>query len=179
MNEIWKDIKGYEGLYQVSNLGRVRSVDRYVKQKEGFYQYIKGRIRKSKLNNGGYMLVSLSKDNKGKTFLIHRLVAQAFIPNSENKPQVNHIDENPCNNCVDNLEWCDAKYNCNYGNHSEKLSKAFKRKVAQYTLDGIYVKTWNSYKEAGLALNINRGNISNCVNNRCKSCGGYIWKKVA
>lgn len=116
MNEIWKDIEGYEGLYQVSNLGRVRSVDRI----GGRGRRFNGRILKPKVKTGGYLLVNFSKEGKRKMFSVHRLVAQAFIPNPEGLPQINHKDENPSNNRVENLEWCDGKYNCNYGIRNER-----------------------------------------------------------
>ena len=111
MEEQWKDIiiekngvtYDYTGLYQVSNLGRVRSLGNDKTRKE--------RILKPKINNKGYLQVILCKNGKVKTFLVHRLVATAFIPNPDNLPVVNHRDENPLNNCVDNLEWCTQKYN--------------------------------------------------------------------
>lgn len=113
MIEIWKDITGYEGLYQVSNLGRVKST-----------QYFHGtneRILKPISTHNGYFRVHLRKDGKLKTFKIHRLVAEAFIPNPDNLPQINHKDEDKTNNRVDNLEWCSARYNCNYGGRNELI----------------------------------------------------------
>ncbi len=107
--EIWKDIKGYEGLYQVSNLGNVKSL----KINKNLSYRKSGRDR-------AYLTVSFRKDNASKSYYIHRLVAQTFIPNPENKPQVNHKDENTMNNCVDNLEWCTTRYNINYGTRSLK-----------------------------------------------------------
>ena len=110
MKEIWKDIKGYEGLYQVSNLGRVKRVTT-------------GRVLKQFPNKQGYLLVSLCKTGKQKSFAIHRLVAQAFILKPENKPEVNHIDEDKTNNMVSNLEWCTRVENNNYGTRTERISK--------------------------------------------------------
>ena len=107
-----KDIRGYEGLYGITMTGRVWSYRR------------KKFLRPQK--KSGYMLVGLRKDGKQKWFLIHRLVAETYIPNPDNKPQVGHIDENPENNCWDNLYWTTAKNNCNYGSHNEKISKALK-----------------------------------------------------
>lgn len=107
MEEIWKDIEGYEGLYQISNIGRVWSVGKEIYKKAGLI--------------GSYLSVSLNKDGHLKNFLIHRLVAKAFIPNPLNLPQVNHIDEDKLNNRADNLEWCTAKYNCNYGGRNSKI----------------------------------------------------------
>ena len=110
MEEIWKDIKGYECIYQVSNLGNVKSLDRL--STNG--RRLKGKLL-AKTNSKGYIKVTLTNKNKSDNRDIHRLVAQAFIPNPENKPQVNHIDEDKTNNTVDNLEWCTAKENINHG----------------------------------------------------------------
>lgn len=121
--EIWKDIKGYEGLYQVSNKGRVKSLGNNKTRKE--------KILSLKPNNKGYIRVTLYKNNIKKHFSVHRLVAEAFIPNPDNLPQVNHIIddfEHRSDNRVENLEWCTAEYNSNYGTHNEKLSKSLKGK---------------------------------------------------
>lgn len=110
--EIWKDFKGYEGLYQVSNLGRVKSLERTFLDKIGHKQHIKERILKPKTDRNGYLRVGLSNGNgKPKTLSVHRLVCQAFHKNPENKPSVNHIDENKVNNTASNLEWCTVKEN--------------------------------------------------------------------
>lgn len=110
MKEEWKDIPGYEGLYQISNLGRVKSLARKVKTKNGNYQGYNEKILKTRKK--GYCIVSLCKDRKIKGMQVHRLVAEAFIPNPENKPYVDHIDTNPQNNNVNNLRWCTQKENC-------------------------------------------------------------------
>lgn len=108
-NEIWKNIEGYDGLYQVSNMGRVRSM--------GLDKWHRGRVLKQQLDSlGRYFLVILRKNNRGNHHLVHRLVAQAFHENPTNLPQVNHKDENTQNNHSCNLEWCSAKYNTNYLN---------------------------------------------------------------
>lgn len=111
MIEEWRKIVGYEGLYEVSSLGRVRSLDRYLKNGHCSYRLHKGKVLSPAKNTNGYFSVCL----QGKRFMIHRLVAQAFIPNIDNLPQVNHKDEDKANNSVDNLEWCDNIYNMNYG----------------------------------------------------------------
>ena len=111
MIEEWRPIEGYEGLYEVSSYGRVRSLDKYVKSGYGSYRLRKGKILSPGIRPDGYLVVSLQY----KMFRVHRLVAQAFILNPDNLPQVNHKDENKANNRVDNLEWCDSKYNNNYG----------------------------------------------------------------
>lgn len=115
--EIWKDILGYEGLYQVSSYGRVRSLDRYDERN----RFLRGRILKLHTLRRGYLDVRLCSNGKVKSFLVHRLVAEIFIPNPDNLPQVNHRDENPSNDNVDNLEWCDGKYNVNYGTRIDRI----------------------------------------------------------
>ena len=111
MKELWKDIKGYEGCYQVSNLGRIKSLDRMTNNQYGEY-FMKGRILKNSIiKDKGYCRVSLNNGNGKISTRVHRLVAEAFIPNPENKPEVNHKDGNKLNNCVSNLEWCTNKEN--------------------------------------------------------------------
>ncbi len=121
--EIWKEIKGYEGLYEVSDLGRVRSLDRYVSYVNGQKHLHKGKVLSPGVSNG-YLQVSLCKNGEIKHPLVHRLVADAFIPNPDNLPQVNHKDENPSNNMVVNLEWCSSEYNINYGGRTQKATDA-------------------------------------------------------
>ena len=127
-NEIWKDIKGYEGYYQISSFGRVRGLDRYVKQGDRTIM-LKSKILKPRYDSGKYLRVILTKNAIAKGFSIHRLVAQHFIPNPDNLPEVNHKDENKENNNVDNLEWCTSKYNTNYGTRTERASKTATGKI--------------------------------------------------
>ena len=109
--EIWKPVVGYEGLYEVSNLGRVRSLDRY----DSRNHFRKGRIMKQSYCSKGYLTIDLCLNRKNKKCLVHRLIAQAFIPNPDNLPEINHKDEDKTNNSVENLEWCDRSYNNTYG----------------------------------------------------------------
>ena len=121
MEEIWKPVIGYEGLYEVSNLGRVRSIDRLVKYSNGQIHLHKGRMLSPGLvHKLGYLQVALCNNGKIKHKMVYRLVAEAFLPNPDNLPQVNHRDENPFNNCVENLEWCTIEYNINYGTRTQK-----------------------------------------------------------
>ena len=158
MNEIWRDIKDYEGLYQVSNLGKIKSLKR---------QGTNGGILKAVKTKNGYLHIELSKNKKLRTFSVHRLVTEAFIENTENKPQVNHKDGDKTNNCVSNLEWCTAQYNIDYSNS---------KRVNQYDKQGNFIKTWKSMKEAERELNICNSNISRCCNGKAKTTGGYIWR---
>ena len=122
MQEIWKDIVGYENLYQISNLGRVKSVEKYVNSCLKYNPTIKRKEKMLKqYNKSGYLQVALSKNGIKTYFLVHRLVAQAFIDNPNNFPQINHKNEIKNDNRVENLEWCDRKYNCNYGNRNSKI----------------------------------------------------------
>ena len=117
MIEEWRPIEGYEGLYEVSNTGRVRSLDKY----DSMNRFLRGRILRLFTDGLGYLRAQLYSNSKRKSFLVHRLVAQAFILNPDNLPQVNHRDENPSNDNVDNLEWCDGKYNVNYGTRRDRI----------------------------------------------------------
>lgn len=163
MQEIWIDIKEYEGLYQVSNLGRVKSL-----------LFNKEKILKPALNERGYLHIILNKDKTHKTFRVHRLVANAFIPNPQNKPQVNHIDGNKHNNEVNNLEWCSSKENIEHA-YLNKLSKN-KKTILQYDMNDIFIKEWDGLREAARSLNISKSSIYNCCRHKMKSAGGFIWK---
>ena len=161
MEEIWRPINGYQGLYGVSDQGRVRSL-----------KFGKERILKPRRTPQGYLLVCLCKNGEIKQCLVHRLVSQTFIPNPDNLPQVNHKDENKENNSVQNLEWCDGKYNINYGTRTQRISKP----VLQFTKDGEFVKEWRSSSEIEMNLGYSKCNISKCCNGRYKSAYDYIWK---
>ena len=212
IKEVWRDIPNYEGLYQISNYGRVQSFER---------NGTKGGILKSAKTKLGYMRVNLCKNNLHKSFSVHRLVALVFIPNPDNLPCVNHKDENKENNHVENLEFCSYIYNVNYGSRNERASKIlsekysgenhnwygkhhteeskqkiseahkgkklteetkqklkdyFSKPILQYTKEGVFIKEWESGKQASEILNINYCGINNCCNGRTQSSGGFIWK---
>lgn len=161
MKEIWKKIKGFEN-YEISTLGRVKSLKNNI-------------ILKQKFNkSNGYMQVTLYNNGEGKTFSVHRLVGNAFIKNPKNLPQINHIDQTKVNNIVSNLEWCTARYNCNYGTKTENL----KKRTNQYTRDGKLIKTWGSLCEIEEKLGFYESNISACCNGRLKSAYNFIWRFV-
>ena len=177
--EIWKDIKGYEGLYQVSNLGRVKSLERTVIDKIGHKHPIKERILKPRTDGRGYLIVDLRNGSeKGKNYKVHRLVCEAFHENPENKPCVNHIDENKANNVASNLEWCTYEENNNHGTHNERMAKAKSKPVAQYTLDGELVKIWQSTMEVQRHLGFPNQHISAVARGKRKTAYGYVWKYV-
>ena len=129
-SEIWKDVAGYEGLYKVSNKGNVYSVAR----KDSRWHRRGGQRLKPVYDRGGYLIVSLYKNGKSKTKKVHRLVAEAFIPNPNGLPQVNHRDKNKVNNNVENLKWCDARYNSNHGTRNEKVTQVLSKKSELLTL---------------------------------------------
>lgn len=168
MKEIWKDIKNFEGLYQISNYGRVKSLPK--KRNSKFNN--KEIILKQFKNTNGYFQIDLWKNNKGKHILVHKLVAQTFLKNPNHYPFVNHKDENKLNNCVNNLEWCNAKYNCNYGTRNLRLSKP----VFCIELN----KKYKSIKKASEELSIQQAHISGCckMKKHYKTAGGYHWQYV-
>jgi hypothetical protein len=165
MKEIWKAVDGYEGLYEVSNLGRVKSM-RYANSNSS-----NPRVLKSPITKGGYPHVGLYKNKKPITRNVHCLVASAFIPNPNNYPTINHIDEDKTNNNVDNLEWCTQEENNNHGTRVEKISK----KTYQYTMDNKLVKIWDSTQEAHRNGYLS-SQISRCCNGIIKQHHGYIWR---
>ena len=158
MREEWRDIKGYEGKYMVSNLGRVKSLNYSNTGKEG--------ILNARDNGKGYLRVILWKDGKDKKYRINRLVAQAFIPNPDNLPEVNHKDEDKTNNRVENLEWCSRQYNVEYSQG--------KAVIGINKVSGLIVE-FPSAREAERQIGINSRNICACLKGRQKSTGGYYW----
>lgn len=184
--EVWKDIKDYEGLYQVSNLGRVRSLDHYSKHCKSGTQFVKGKILKGGECGFGYRKVFLCKDGIIKSAIVHRLVAEVFIPNLNNLPEVNHINECKWDNTVWNLEWCPVDYNRSYGTRVKRETKTKQQKygkpVCQYTLDGQFVAEYPCLREAERQTGIRRTNITGCCKGidyqgfNIKQAGGYIWK---
>lgn len=166
MIEVWADIKGYEGLYQVSNLGRVKSLPR-----RGTYST--PHILTPSEDKSGYLLIGLVKNSIRKTKRIHRLVAEAFIDNPDKLAEINHIDENKHNNHVSNLEWCTHQYNINYGSRTEKTQKP----VMQFNKAGVLLATYKGLNEIKKALKIkNISNISDVCKGKRKSAYGYVWK---
>ena len=165
--EIWKDIKAYEGLYQVSNLGRVKSLSKQIIRKNGRKQTFKEKILNQGLSKNGYLSVSLFKKGHGKTYTIHRLVAEAFIKNKNNYKCINHKNENKLDNNVDNLEWCSYKYNNQY---NDKM-KHRRINVLQFTKENNFIKKWNGITNIEKELGINRNNITSVCKGKRKYAG--------
>lgn len=182
--ETWKDIEGFENLYQISSNGKIKSLNYRHTGKE---RIIKPYYRKN------YHIIRLYKEGKMKRFLVHRLVAMAFIPNPNNYPCVNHKDENPSNNYIENLEWCTYQYNLNYGTRNERASKtkkdkkqtkeqiekrakAHQKSIVQLDKNNNFIIEWQSATQASNELNIDSSSITKCCKNKLKTCGGYIWR---
>ena len=163
--EIWKDIKNYEGIYQINNFGKIKSA-----YKKG--NNCNNKILKVSYTYNGYERVGLSKNNKTKKYLVHRLVAETFIPNPNNYPCINHKDENKQNNNINNLEWCTRSYNINYGNRNNNLNK----EVWQYDLKGNFIKKWKSTMEIQRSLGYKNQNISSACRGKSRTAYNYIWK---
>lgn len=177
--EEWRDIPGYDGYYQISNQGRVRSKDRYARVCGGGQRLVKGRVMALTKATNGYPMINLSYKRVLSHHLVHRLVAQAFIPNPNNYPQVNHKDENITNNCVDNLEWCTAKYNANYGTRNQRCNEKVKKKpVKQIDLDGNVVRVFCSIKEAMRTTGADESQIIRCCTGRNNTARGFRWEYV-
>lgn len=184
--EEWRPVVGYEGLYEVSSFGRIKRLEHMILLKNG-HRKIKEIIMSPSNNSRGYQHVNLSKNKIKQTNLLHRLVAEAFIPNPDNLPCINHKDENKLNNFVfvnpdgsvdlekSNLEWCTYQYNNTYGNRLKKSTNKRSKPVLQYTLDGEFVREWPSASEAG-RNGYKQQAIVKCCNNTLKKHHGYIFK---
>lgn len=172
MKEIWKDIEGYEGLYQISNFGKVKSFrpwNRSFGEKE--------RILKPTINANGYEQVTLYRSQSDRhKFLVHRLVAKAFIENPEHLEAVNHKDENPRNNQVYNLEWCTLSYNNAYGTARVRGSITKGQRVQQLTVNGVLLATYESLQIASEITGIRKHAIKDCCSGHCQTGHGYVWR---
>lgn len=157
--EEWRTIEGFEN-YEVSNLGRVRRVE-YIKQREDF---------------NGYPIVNLYKGGEGKTAKVHRLVAQAFIPNPNNLPQVNHINEVKTHNIVTNLEWCSQQYNNSWGTRLDRIAAKHCKPIQQLSTDGTLIEEFDSTYDAQAKLDISNSNICACLKGRRRMAGGFLWR---
>lgn len=184
MSEIWKDIKGYEGFYQVSNLGNVRSVDRVVKHPRYGERKEKGRLLKPRKvsKNGRYLTVLLCKNGKQVNHRVHRLVAEAFIPNEYNKREVNHIDGNRENNRADNLEWVTREENMRHAFNTGLAKRETYIEANRPNMKRVYCSngvTYESINAAARSLGLNTGGISSVINGSRNHCGGYTFQLVS
>lgn len=170
MEEIWKNIKGYSN-YMVSNKGNVKSLN--------YRRTGREKILKPSVDKIGYMFIGLHKNGVQKNYLVHRLVAKAFIQNQSNLPQVNHKDENKQNNCVENLEWCDQKYNNNFATRTERMVEKMSKPILQInkTTNEI-IAEYPSLREVERQLGISNSTISKCCNNKLhyNTAGGFKWQ---
>lgn len=173
--EEWKDIKGFEGLYQISNLGNVKSLNYHMTGKEQI-------LKQEHSDARGYKRITLSKDGKTIRVLVHRLVWESFNGDIPEGYQINHLDENPCNNNLENLNLVTPQENLNYGKHNQNISlslinnKVLSRVVKQYDLDGNFIKEWPSLSEIKRQLNYSVGNIFKCCQGKYKQAYKYIWR---
>jgi hypothetical protein len=184
-SEQWRDIVGYEKLYQVSSEGNVRGLNRMVSNKDNTNKNIKGIDIKGAYTPSGYKMVSLSKNGEIRSYTIAQLVAQAFIPNPENKPEVDHINGDRTDNRVENLRWCTHKENMNNPITIERLKEARKeftgkfnprsKQVLQFTSEGDFVQLWDNAVEVQRKLKIWASMICNCCNGKRQTAGGYKW----
>ena len=165
MEEVWKDVKGYEGRYKVSNTGKV-------------YSLISNKILALRINKAGYSQINLYKDCDRKMFSIHRLVAQAFVPNPDNKPQINHIDEDKPNNNFNNLEWVTSKENNNHGTRLYRSAMKKRRAILCKNIESGEFIIYDSQISASHDLLIERTNINNTLRGRQKTTGGYTFEYI-
>lgn len=185
ISEVWEDVKGFEGLYQVSNFGNVKSLPKLLSRLGKSQFMTKVKILKPGYDKDGYLHVGLFKDKKAHRNKVHRLVAMAFIDNPENKPEVNHIDGNKQNNNVWNLEWCTKSEN---GIHAYRVLKRkstfcgktgilhrLSKPVLQFDLNGNFIAEYESRGDASRKTNIQSSNIGMCCRGEYKTAGGYKW----
>ena len=182
IEEIWKDIdwiEGFEGLYQVSNLGRVKSLDRIITFKDGRIRKFKGKILKQNHDKDGYLMVSLVKNGNYKYVKVHRLVGQAFIKNIYNKPYIDHIDTDKTNNVFYNLRWVTQKENVNNPitkQHAKNSRPKEKIKLRKKIFCNELNMEFDSLQEAVETLDLNYGHLSECLSGKRKKHKGYTWK---
>lgn len=175
MDEIWKDVPDYIGIYQISNLGNARSLDRYVKHPKKGYRLVKGIDIKQSPASSGYNAFSLCKEGTQKTILTHLLVAKLFVDNPNNKPYVNHIDGDKTNCKSDNLEWCTPKENYDHS-VANKLQGYRKTPILQLDLNGNLIKEYESQIKAEEETKICRKQINNCAKNKQPTAKGFKWQ---
>ena len=172
--EEWRDVCGYEGIYQVSNLGRIRSLDRYCRGMNGCKIFHHGKILSQSTQKNGYKYIHLKLDGTQKSCRVHRIVAEAFVDNPNGYAEVNHIDENKANNRADNLEWCTRSYNCSYGSGLSVRASKCSKPCIQYK-DGVEIARYPSIAEASRRTGIVFSCIQACVSGKGKTTHGFTW----
>lgn len=194
MVEEWKTIPCFQGLYEASNLGRIRSIDRVVRRNGLTSKSLKGKILSPNTQKNGYKVVALSKQGKTQSFRVHRLVALAWLPNPDNLTEVNHLNENKADNSVANLSWVSHRENANYGTRirrciSNRDQSGVRngmfgkigglnpnaKEVIKLSMDGDFIAEYPSLLEASKSANCTRASIRNNIKGRTKHCGGYKW----
>lgn len=183
MNEIWKDIRGFEGIYQVSNKGRVRSLDRIIHQPGKFggdtIHIYPGKLLVLGRNPRGYLHIDLHYKQRIERHSVHRLVALHFLPLVEGKPFINHLDSNPENNTVENLEWCTQSENIQYAYDTGRKVPPHQRPIGQYTEDMKLIKVWESSAQIGREIpNLSRENVLKVCWGQRKHAGGFRWAYI-
>lgn len=173
IQEIWEPISGYEGLYEVSNLGNVRSVDRVVISSRQVNRRLKGKLLSPSINNRGYQYVNLVKGGRSKSVTIHKLVALAFIPNPKDKPCIDHINAIRTDNRSENLRWCSHRENQNF---PIATSKRKVTRVNMYTKKGEFVKQFKSITDAEREIGVSHSNICASCAGRRNEAGGFKWE---
>ena len=177
-NEVWKNIKFFEkgvlydytGIFQVSNYGRIKFLERI----DSNNHLVKEKIKKQRTDKDGYKITTLTYNNVRKDFKVHRLVAYMFLTKQKQFNIVNHKDENKANNHVNNLNWTCNRENINYGKRNKKISKP----INQYDLDGNFIRTWDSIHQVEKTIGYDSSSICKCLKNKTKTSYGYIWKYI-
>ena len=175
MMEVWKSVPGYEGFYEVSSLGMVRSLPHPIRKRRGNFivtEMYEGKILKQYANHKGYLMVRMYKNGLSHDFPVHHLVLLSFVPNPENLPQVNHKDEDKKNNRVENLEWCTNDYNRVYGSGRLRSTKP----IFQFSRTMELIRKYESTISASRETGITASNINACLKNRRPTAGGFVWQ---
>lgn len=176
--EIWKDIPQFSGLYEASNYGRIRRTERYIVRNNGNPLFLKERIMKQVKKSNGRMYVNLYKDGKKYCKTVHRLVMSAHVPNPEHLEHINHKDEDPTNNRLDNLEWCTEWYNHHYGTKIERVAQKQCKPINCYDIDGNFIKTYDSIKEASKDLGEDASKITKICKHKWKNSTKYLFEYI-
>lgn len=181
MNEIWRPVRGLEDLFEVSNKGRIKRRKRLVKYSDGSVHLYKEMVLRGGTSSTGYRVVNCSVNGNRINIPVHRAVCEAFIENPNNLPFVNHKDENPQNNNVENLEWCTPKYNSNYGTckkriREQRIKNGYSRVVVLYDITGTVLAEFDTIKDAAKSIGVSDMTVANCCEGVSPSANGYIFR---